>query len=230
MSGLDRSPLSRAQRGVWLAQQLDSVSSAYNVAQYTDIRGPLTPTLLLRAARQAIAETEALGVRFQESGATAVQIRRERPDEWELPYVDLSGELLPREAAERWMRESVERAVDLVAGPLFTVAVLRLSPEWHLLYLQGNHLVTDGYSGALISGRAAEIYTALARAEEPNERTFGTLPELLAQDADYRTSAAYDDDRAYWAERLRDLPAPSALSSRPVAPAGSATRRVGRIG
>ncbi|WP_172386774.1 non-ribosomal peptide synthetase [Streptomyces sp. MNP-20] len=230
MLGLDRSPLSRAQRGVWLAQQLDSVSSAYNVAQYTDIRGPLTPELLLRAARQAIAETEALGVRFEESGATAVQVRRERPDDWELPYVDLSGELLPREAAERWMRESVERPVDLVAGPLFTVAVLRLSPEWHLLYLQGNHLVTDGYSGALISGRAADIYTALARAEEPTDRTFGTLPELLAQDADYRASAAYEDDRAYWAERLRDLPAPLALSGRPVAPAGSATRRVGRIG
>ncbi|MFD9906702.1 amino acid adenylation domain-containing protein [Streptomyces sp. NPDC059063] len=230
MLGLDRSPLSRAQRGVWLAQQLDSVSSAYNIAQYTDIRGPLTPPLLLRAARQAIAETEALGIRFQESGATAVQIRRERPDDWELPYVDLSGELLPREAAERWMRESVERPVDLVAGPLFTVAVLRLSPEWHLLYLQGNHLVTDGYSGAVISGRAAEIYTALARAEEPKDRTFGTLSELLAQDADYRASAAYEEDRAYWAERLRDRPAPSALSGRPVAPAGSATRRVGRIG
>ncbi|WP_051856245.1 non-ribosomal peptide synthetase [Streptomyces sp. NRRL B-1347] len=230
MLGLDRSPLSRAQRGLWLAQQLDSVTSAYNVAQYTDIRGPLTPSLLLRAARQAIAETEALGVRFQESGATAVQIRRERPDDWELPYVDLSGELLPREAAERWMRESVERGVDLVAGPLFTVAVLRLSPEWHLLYLQGNHLVTDGYSGALISGRVAEIYTAFARADEPKGRTFGAFSELLAQDADYRASTAYEDDRAYWAERLRDLPAPSALSGRPVAPAGSATRRVGRIG
>ncbi|MGG7569784.1 amino acid adenylation domain-containing protein [Streptomyces sirii] len=233
MLGLNHSPISRAQHGMWLAQQLDSVSSAYNVAQYTDIRGLLRVPLLLQAARQAIAETEALGVRFQESGATAVQIRRERPDDWELPYVDFSGEPLPREAAERWMRQCVERPVDkgaMVAGPLFTVAVLRLSPERHLLYLQGHHLVTDGYSGALISGRVAEIYTALAHGAAPPARTFGTLHELLAQDTDYRTSPAYEEDRGYWWERLRDLPRPVALSGRPVAPVDSTTRRAGRIG
>ncbi|MGW8554511.1 amino acid adenylation domain-containing protein [Streptomyces tubercidicus] len=232
MLGLDHSPISRAQQGMWLAQQLDSVSSAYNVAQYTDIRGLLKVPLLLQATRQAFAETEALNVRFQESGATAVQIRRECPDDWELPYVDFSGELLPREAAERWMRQSVERPVDqrtMAAGPLFTVAVLRLSPEWHLLYLQGHHLVSDGYSAALISGRVADIYTALAQDAALPARTFGTLQELLAQDADYRTSPVYEEDRAYWQERLRDLPRPVALSGRPVAPAGSATRRSGRI-
>ncbi|MER6309470.1 amino acid adenylation domain-containing protein [Streptomyces sp. NPDC001657] len=233
MLGLNHSPISRAQHGVWLAQQLDSVSSAYNVAQCVDVRGPLKLPLLLQAARQAIAETDALGVRFQESGATAVQIRRERPDDWELPFVDFSSEVLPREAAERWMRHSAERPMDegaMVAGPLFTVAVLRLSPEWHLLYLQGHHLVTDGYSGALISGRVANIYTALAQGAAPTARTFGTLHELLAQDAAYRTSPAYEEDRSYWRERLHDLPQPVALSGRHVAPAGSAIRRAGGIG
>ncbi|TWF72920.1 non-ribosomal peptide synthetase [Kitasatospora viridis] len=222
-------PLSRAQHGIWLAQQLDPASSAYNVAQYTDIRGPLSLPVLDRAVRRIVGEVEIAHVRLVPDGDSALQLRDGEPV-LPLRTVDLSGELLPREAAEQWMREAVERPVDLLVGPLFSTAVLRLAPDWHFLYVSGHHIVTDGFSGSLVSARIAELYTALERGEEPAAHGFGTLAQLLEQDAAYRSSDRFEADRAYWQAQLADLPRPATLSGRPAGPASGATRRTGRIG
>ncbi|MDH6108904.1 amino acid adenylation domain-containing protein/non-ribosomal peptide synthase protein (TIGR01720 family) [Kitasatospora sp. MAP12-15] len=227
-------PLSRAQHGIWLAQQLDPTSSAYNLAQYTDIRGPLTLSVLDRAVRRLVGEVETAHVRLRPDGVSALQVPHDGPSR-PLDSVDLSGERLPREAAERWMREAVERPVDLLAGPLFCTAVLRLAPDWHFLYVGGHHIITDGFSGSLVSARIAELYTALERGEQPAAHSFGTLTQLLEQDAAYRASERFEEDRAYWQAHLSDLPRPVALSGRPtgsmlMSGAAGATRRTGRIG
>ncbi|GAB2731903.1 non-ribosomal peptide synthetase [Kitasatospora kifunensis] len=233
-------PLSRAQHGIWLAQQLDPTSSAYNLAQYTDIRGPLTLSVLDRAVRRLVAEVETAHVRLRPDGVSALQVRHDGPSR-PLDSVDLSGERLPREAAEHWMREAVEQPVDLLAGPLFRTAVLRLAPDWHFLYVGGHHIMTDGFSGSLVSARIAELYTALEGGEEPAAHSFGTLAQLLEQDAAYQASERFEEDRAYWLAHLSDLPRPAALSGRPTGSVyaggaggggggGGATRRTGRIG
>ncbi|WP_329585302.1 amino acid adenylation domain-containing protein [Kitasatospora sp. NBC_01250] len=228
-------PLSRAQHGIWLAQQLDPTSNAYNLAQFTDIRGPLALPVLDRAVRRLVGEVETAHVRLRPDGASALQLLQPNGPGRPLEVVDLSGDRLPREAAERWMREAVERPVDLLAGPLFSTAVLRLAPDWHFLYVGGHHIITDGFSGSLVSARIAELYTALEREEEPAAHSFGTLTQLLEQDAAYRASERFAQDRAYWQEHLRDLPRPATLSGRPAGSihagaAAGATRRTGRIG
>src|SRR4051812_25069034 len=86
-------PLLTAQRGIWIAQHLDPQSTAFNTSQYTMIDGPVDPVLIEAAARSAIAETEALRLRFEDAPEGPRQTVRTPCDAggWSLPVVDLAA-------------------------------------------------------------------------------------------------------------------------------------------
>jgi nonribosomal peptide synthetase DhbF len=50
--------LSDAQSGIWIAQLIDPESSAFNIAEYVDIRGPLRPELFASVLRLLINESD----------------------------------------------------------------------------------------------------------------------------------------------------------------------------
>ncbi|MFE0739489.1 condensation domain-containing protein, partial [Streptomyces sp. NPDC058855] len=60
----ERRPLLAAQEGIWTGHQLDPDSPAYNTAEYVHIHGPVDPNVFDKALRHAVAEAEALNVRF----------------------------------------------------------------------------------------------------------------------------------------------------------------------
>ncbi|MFE5895333.1 condensation domain-containing protein, partial [Streptomyces sp. NPDC056468] len=205
-----RLPLLAGQSGIWFDLQLGAAGQQYYVSLYTVIRGPLDLRDFRTAARQAVAETEALRVRFvaddDESGPA--QEIGDLDGNWTLPVVEAVDE----EAAQAWMRADLARATDVSRDPLFTYALIAISPEHHLFYQRAHHLTLDGHSGVLVLRRTAEIYTALREGRDPAEGALPGLAELHSAEAAYRASERYAADRAHWAERLVDLPEASTLS------------------
>ncbi|GAA2597835.1 non-ribosomal peptide synthetase DhbF [Dactylosporangium fulvum] len=196
-----RLPLIGAQLGVWYAQQIDPVNAAYNTAQFVEVESSVDVAGFARALRYALAETDALNVRFTVSDGGP----------WQLPVppadpgpdvVDLSAEADPAGAADRWMREDAATVVDLVRGPLFRNALLVLGPGRFRWYLRCHHTLLDGYGFQLLAARVADVYTAHAAGEEPRPRWFGTLDDLVGAEAEYRSSTDFMTDRAYWVERM----------------------------
>ena len=57
--------------------------------------------------------------------------------------------------------------------------------------------------------------TAPWRRRTPEASTFGTLALLLEDDAGYRASKRFEQDRQYWVDCLAGLPEPASLSGRP---------------
>jgi amino acid adenylation domain-containing protein/thioester reductase-like protein len=208
-------PLTSAQRGIWTGQQLDPLSPAYNTAEYVDIRGEIRAELLAVAIRRVVAETEALQVRFVDDGDSAGephQVADPRP--WDVHVADLRSEVDPLSAAERWMAEDVVRPVDLATDVLFGHAVLQVGDERFLWYQRVHHILLDGYGLALVARRVADVYTALARGEDPGEHGFGTLESVVAEDVAYLTGEDHDRDREFWVDYHRDRPAPATLAGR----------------
>jgi amino acid adenylation domain-containing protein/non-ribosomal peptide synthase protein (TIGR01720 family) len=206
-------PLSAAQQSVWYAQQLDPDSPIF-IAQYIEIEGPVDPELFTRGALLGAHEIEACHFTLVELDGMPYQVLDPEP-QVALPFLDLCGEADPRAAAMAWMQEDLERPLSLTGGePLFTVALLRIAPDRHLWYLRCHHIAIDGYSGAIVNRRMAEIYTALAGGHAYQESTPGSLRALFDDDAEYRASERFEKDRAYWLDRFRDLPEVVSLSSR----------------
>lgn len=217
-------PLTAAQSGMWFAQSIDPLSPAQNTAECLEIDGPLDPRLFAEALRRVTAEADALRVTVADSP--------DGPRQRVLPSVGLPLTTFDlREAsdagrrAEEWMRADLSEPFDLASGPLFRHALFRVGEERWLWYQRIHHLVMDGYGYSLLVRRTAEVHTALARGEDPGPRVFGTLADLVDEDAAYRSSEAFTADRAHWNQAFADRPDVPRLAGRGALPSRTFLRR-----
>ncbi|MBT2398893.1 non-ribosomal peptide synthetase, partial [Streptomyces sp. ISL-100] len=215
--------------GVWVGQQLAPESPLYNCATYFEISGRVDAALLTEAVRRAVAETEALRVRFVENGDGLSQIVGPAGDDVRVTVLDVSAEPDPDAAARSWMADDLATPADLRSGPLYAHALFRTSDERSLLYFRHHHIALDGYGQSVYCGRLAQIYTALAAGQEPSATRFRPLAELLDEDRAYRTSPRHDADRAYWHDAFADQPEPTPLTGRAADPAPALLRRTVRL-
>ncbi|MGW2204945.1 amino acid adenylation domain-containing protein [Streptomyces sp. NPDC001774] len=213
-------PVTGAQSGIWLAQQIDPDSSAYNIVFALDLHGDADTERLAAAVRQAVEEAESLHVRVRAGDGGPRQTPAPAPVD--LPVVDLRGAADPERAAADWMAADRERPMDLARGPLFGHALLRLADDHIVWYQRYHHIVVDGMGVALVTRRAGELYTAGDEAPAPRD---WAVSRLVDADIAYRASAAHQEDRAYWLTRMADRPEPVRLVERAPVPM---TRRVRR--
>ncbi|MFC8076431.1 condensation domain-containing protein [Streptomyces sp. NPDC057307] len=226
-------PLSAAQQEVWFAHQLDAGGAFHNCGGHIEFHGRLEEAHLAEAVRRAVGETDALRVRF---AADAKGTPRQWPADVDAPLRvrDFGDENEPRRAAEEWVRADLGTPVDLEKGELFTHTLLRLAPDHFLFHLRYHHIVLDGYGQVLHWRRLAQIYAALTEGVTVSPTSAGTLRDLLAEEAEYRASAALESDRAHWLSSVGDWPDRISLSHRGVGTSRPAERfpasvPVGRI-
>lgn len=224
----DIHPLTAAQHGIWAGQQLDPASPAYFAGEYVELAGPLDVSRLETAIRAVMAASPALHARFLDSPAAArggptntalsavlphagepatvashgpVQVLAVQ-EEWPLPVLEMADE----DAALAWMRSRLTTSPDLVNGPLFLHAVLRVDEERHYWYLQMHHILADGYAFALLIRAVADSYSG-------RPVRLGSYQAVLEEDTAYHTAYDMGADRDFWLAYLADRPAPVSLAS-----------------
>ncbi|WP_328320523.1 amino acid adenylation domain-containing protein [Streptomyces sp. NBC_00388] len=197
-----RLPLTASQTGMWFSQELDAENPNYRAAEFVEIRGPLDLELLEESLREAVGETQVLRAGFEADDEGRTWQRIGAPPQWSLPLVDLRGTDDPWAAARAWMWDDMRRPLDLGRPPLFTFAVLRTAGDCFLLYISVHHIALDGYGFSLFIQRVAELYSALEAGRFRPDSSWGTLEELLADEAAYHASERFAEDREYWAGQL----------------------------
>ncbi|MET8331998.1 amino acid adenylation domain-containing protein, partial [Streptomyces sp. NPDC005181] len=198
-------PLTAAQTGIWLASQIYSSSSAYNIAEYIEIHGAVDTVAFEKAYQQALHDLDGLRIRLGEGADGPYQVIAEHVD-WSLRVTDFSREDDPDAAAQRWMKADLREPLDILRDPLFASSLIKISDSrfiWHHRY---HHLMVDGFCGTLITARVAEVYTSLVRGTPVPESETGSLTTLLDHDVDYRASREFETDRQHWLSRLDGLP------------------------
>ncbi|MFD3699421.1 amino acid adenylation domain-containing protein [Streptomyces sp. NPDC058646] len=217
-------PVTGGQSGIWLAQQIDPDSSAYNIVFSLDLRGDVDLDLLAASVRRAVEEAEGLHVRFAdgEDGPRQTVL----PAAFDVPVVDLRGAADPEAAAAGWIDSERDRPADLARGPLFAQALLRLADDRVRWYQRYHHIVTDGMGVALITRRAGALYTAGGADPAPRERR---ISRLVAADEAYRASDRHQEDRAYWLARMAARPEPVRLVERAAVPMTRRLRRTSEL-
>ncbi|MBV8423217.1 MAG: hypothetical protein JOZ26_24690, partial [Hyphomicrobiales bacterium] len=205
--------LSTAQLGIWFAQQLNPSSPAYNIGEYLEIHGPVDAALFERALRQVVAETEALRVQIIERAGDPRQLIGPPPS-WSMPIIDVSAEADARAAAESWMQVDLARPIDPTRAPLFGYALFKASDTRFFWYARYHHIVMDAFGMWLIARRVANVYTQLTNGRSTRDGSFGSLAVLLEEDAVYRASEQFAQDRRYWIDYLANRHEPVTLRGR----------------
>ena len=207
-------PASFAQQRLWFLDQLEPGTAAYNLPRAFRITGPLNVEVLKRAFEIVIERHASLRTVFDSVEGEARQIVL--PDvELKIPIIDLAGFPQGEREAEALRIASAEgkKPFDLMEGPLLRLILLRLSPDTHFLVLVMHHIVTDGWSIALLFREVTKCYAALVKGDPPE------LPELPLQypewaqwQREYMSGEVLTKEVEYWrrklagAQTLLDLP------------------------
>jgi len=197
-------PLSFAQQRLWVIDQLNPGSAAYNIPLAIRISGPLNCLALEQSFNELIARHESLRTTFQSRNGQPVQIIA-APEPFHLPLVDL-GDLAEAEREAETQRRSASEAgrpFDLGQGPLLRIQLLRLAADSHVLLLVMHHIVSDGWSMDVLVQELTQLYDAF------NQGQPSPLPELPIQYADFAVwqrqwlaENVLEEQLAYWKQQL----------------------------
>ncbi|MFP5264746.1 MAG: condensation domain-containing protein, partial [Blastocatellia bacterium] len=177
-----RFPLSFAQQRLWVLQQMDSGSAAYNVPTALRLQGPLEVDVLERCFGEVIRRHESLRTTFEVNPVTETPEQVINPwTPFRLNVIDLRE--WPAEQrldeARALANQEAARPFDLSTGPLLRASVLSLAADDHVLLLTIHHIVSDMWSTQVLTRELILLYEAFSRGEE------SPLPELAIQYADF---------------------------------------------
>ncbi|WP_375541018.1 amino acid adenylation domain-containing protein [Paenibacillus tyrfis] len=160
--------LSIPQRQLWLLQQMDPSTPAYNLPTGVRLHGPLKQDVLHRSLQELLNRHEILRIRIdaiEGEPRQRVLVSDPRP----LPVVDLRH--LAPEAREleasRIALEEASRPLDLSCDPLMRTRLIKLDDEDHILLLLFHHIVADGWSLVGVFMRELDLlYAAFEKGKE----------------------------------------------------------------
>ncbi|MDB4994866.1 MAG: pcbAB, partial [Myxococcaceae bacterium] len=203
-------PLSFAQERLWFLDQLEPGTAAYNMPAALRLSGCLDADALEQSIHEVVARHEALRTTFGVGpSGDPVQVIHASAHAT-LPRVSLV-DFAPAERERRAREEAAREArapFDLARGPLLRAKLLVLAAEEHLLLFTMHHIVSDGWSIAVLVREIASLYAAFTQGRP------SPLPALAIHYADYaawqRESLSGDElDRQvlYWKSLLAGAPA-----------------------
>ncbi|AKT41191.1 non-ribosomal peptide synthetase [Chondromyces crocatus] len=210
-------PASFAQRRLWLMDQLEPGTPAYNIPIAVRLVGALNVDALRAAIDTIVTRHEALRTVFAMMDGELVQAIRSDVT-IPLPLVDLS----PLPECERQVqvhvlaRDEARRSFDLAEGGVLRASLLRMREGEHVLLLTMHHIASDGWSMGVLIREVAALYAAFVM-DMPSP-----LPELPIQYADFTLwqrerlqGDLLEAQLAYWQRQLDGLDALELPTDRP---------------
>src|SRR5262249_21296503 len=146
-------PLSAGQRAIWFLQELAPESAAYTIAAALRLSGPLDEAAFESALRGVFARHPSLRARIV-PGAQPLQ----RFDvEFAAAFSRSDLGAAAEETLAARLGEEAYQPFDLLAGPLFRVALLRAGAS-RILLLSCHHLIADLWSLSIVLRDLQEFY------------------------------------------------------------------------
>ncbi|MFF4323180.1 amino acid adenylation domain-containing protein [Streptomyces sp. NPDC001568] len=204
-------PLSSSQEIVWLHEQMQPGSRAYNFTASLDLWGTLDAEALSRGLAATLARHPGLRLELVASPASVPDQRVAAHCAPRLHTADLSAEEDPEAAFARLLRTEAQTPLDTFEAPLIRWTLVRLSELHHRLIHVEHHLIHDGHSFAIllddvfrvyrahVLGEALELPPASSYADHVLARA-GSEPSYAAESLDFW--------RAELRDQQHDLPLP----------------------
>ena len=182
--------LTAGQMSLWTGQKMNPDVPLYNTACSYDILGQINILLFKRAFQQLLDTTDAFRIRFWEEDGIPFQSVQKMPD-FELEVIDISEN--SDEDISEWLLVRSQRKLDLTQK-VFDTALIKISSNRYLWYLNMHHLVTDGVSRKIVFKRMASLYADLL-GDSMTEPTFKTSSYLEYVSSELKRTITQNDKK-----------------------------------
>jgi amino acid adenylation domain-containing protein len=216
-----KAALSFAQERLWVFEQLEPDTGAYNIPRVLRLAGPLDVIALERSINKIVERHEVLRSGFlKDEGKPVLSIAENITVE--IPLFDLSTftEDLQQKKVKELTASETERPFDLSRAPLLRLALVRLGDHEHILLMTMHHLICDAWSIGVFMRELVACYNSFTTETSPS------LPALPVQYIDFAawqrnelTGAPLQKQLEYWRDKLAGAPAVISLpTDRPRSP------------
>lgn len=201
-------PLSFAQEGFWILNELNPENPLHTIRLQLQLTGSLNPKALGKAINQIVARHESLRTTFQVLDGQLVQVIAPIIT-ITLPLIDLQTSVKTQQKAklEAMIREEGQQFFVLEKGPLVRVTLVKLGSQEHVLLLSFHHIISDWRSVGVFLSELSIMYRGLTECCDQE------LPTLPIQYADYgiwqrQWLQGEDGNRllSYWKKKLSGAP------------------------
>jgi hypothetical protein len=199
-------PLSFAQQRLWFLAQIERVSQVYHVAGGFRLSGRLDVPTLRRALNRIVDRHETFRTTFATADGEPVQRIGPPGQDFTLAEERLQAGNDLRELEQRVIYETTA-SFDLEGGPLCRGRLFTLAPGEYALFITLHHIISDGWSLAVLIRELGILYAAFLRGDPD------PLPRLSVQYVHY---AVWQRRRLagklrqlqhdYWSRTLVDAP------------------------
>ncbi|PQV54226.1 non-ribosomal peptide synthetase [Paraburkholderia sp. BL21I4N1] len=228
----ERLPLSHAQERLWFLWKLEPHSAAYNMVGALRLAGDLDVARLRAALDTLVARHASLRTRFGETEGVAWQHLAEFANASEAHYGWHEVDHVEADDLDAALQRLSRAPFDLERGPLFNVTLLRQGDREHVLHLALHHIVSDGWSQAILQKELGALYRAGGEASALDALSIEYGDYALWQ-REWLEGAALDAQLDYWRATLGDshpvleLPADRVRRGLDTPLGGSASRTLG---
>ncbi|HCH7985944.1 TPA: enterobactin non-ribosomal peptide synthetase EntF [Citrobacter freundii] len=224
-----RLPLVAAQPGIWMAEKLSTLPSAWSVAHYVELTGELDALLLAKAVVAGLEQADTLRMQFSEDNGEVWQWVDPALTFAQPEIIDLREKSNPHEVARALMQADLQQDIRADGNkPLVFHQLIQVGDKRWYWYQRYHHLLVDGFSFPAITRQIAAIYRAWLDGESTPDSPFTPFAEVVEEYQQYRQSDAWQRDGAFWRDQRKQLPPPASLSNNPL-PGRSASADIIRM-
>lgn len=186
---------SPAQKRMFVMQENDHASTAYNVVGAVEIIGALDKSKLENAFIEMIKRHEGLRTSFHIVDGQIVQkIHEANETKFELNEVSVSN--------ETELLKVMENAImpfNLEKTPLFKISLYNLSENRSILLIDIHHIISDVSSMRIFTEELSKIYSNLEIASMENQ-----YRDYVEWHTDFKLSDEYRNQKAYWLDEFSE--------------------------
>jgi hypothetical protein len=215
--------LSFAEQRLWFLDQLQPQNPFYNMPMAARLAGPFDESAFVRSLEYLAARHETLRTSFPAAGgapgrsiAPNVEISFQRCDLRDVESPEREAQL------QRRLREAARKPFDLATGPLLRTVLFRTGRQEWVVLLAMHHIISDGWSMAVMLRELAVAYDAFASGRTPALEPLDIqYADFAAWQREYLSGEALQREFGYWKKQLGERPAVLELPAdrpRPSAP------------
>lgn len=198
-------PTIEPQLEIWVACMMggEDASRSYNESMAVRLSGSFSRSAMDSALKDLIARHDALRCSFSADGRQMC-IYKELP--FDVHYEDLCHRNTESQYSyiNELAKKDAEISFDLLNGPLFRIALFKLSDTEHYLKFTVHHIICDGWSIGIMFQDLAKIYSAYVKNQVPSLPAADQFSKYaLEQNAFYETDE-YKNIVQYWVDQYED--------------------------
>lgn len=196
-------PATEPQVEIWTSCLIGGAdaSCAYNDSASLLLTGPFNKDAMLKAFQALSDRHEALRTVFSADGKDFIVYNN---PEVHVDYHDLSlqSDAQNRLFIQNYSRQNAITPLDLVNGPLFKPAILKLSNEEHYVTFIAHHIICDGWSIGIIMQDLSKLYTAFATGQYPDLPPAPLYSDYATEQAQATEDEEYRETERYWIDQF----------------------------